>query len=266
MKFKETKIAAILAVVFILVVISRSAYAADLTVPHTFSPGTTAKSSEVNENFEAIYSELNSLRKQIGPAPAGMSCATIHVKSSELPSGLYLIQPDSSYQPFQVYCDMSIAGGGWTRVFYEDTSSNVFFNVNETERNKAAPMAPQYAILGDLELFRQGGKFEFLMRWPGSVAWPFAHQWTQTNNPVTDAPGALPTGYISISTPYSAKNGWGGLQHSYDTKNNLLDGTINPSPQNWYYAVGTTYCWSGISSRCQPGPDEGVNIVELYVR
>ncbi len=65
MKFKETKIAALLVVVFLLVVISRSVYAEDLTVPHVFSPGTAAKSSEVNENFAAIYSELNALRKQI---------------------------------------------------------------------------------------------------------------------------------------------------------------------------------------------------------
>ncbi len=53
MKFKETKIAAILAVVFVLI---ESVYAADLTVPHIFSPGTTANSSEINENFATIYS------------------------------------------------------------------------------------------------------------------------------------------------------------------------------------------------------------------
>ena len=140
----------------------------------------------------------------------------------------------------------------------------MFFLFARKSCNKAAPMAPQYAILSDLELFRQGGKFEFLMRWPGSVAWPSAHQWTQTNNPVMDEPGALPTGYISISTPYSAKNGWGGLQHSYNTRSSLLDGTINPT-EHWYYAVGTVSCYGGIGG-CQPGPDGGVNIVELYVR
>ena len=71
MKLKETKIAAILAVVFVLVVVSRSACAADLIVPHTFSPGTTAKSSEVNDNFETIYSEVNALKKQISSLSTG---------------------------------------------------------------------------------------------------------------------------------------------------------------------------------------------------
>ena len=57
MKFKETKIVVILAVVFVLL---GSVYAADLTVPHTFSPGTTAKSSEMNENLATIYWDADS--------------------------------------------------------------------------------------------------------------------------------------------------------------------------------------------------------------
>ena len=57
MKFKETKIVVILAVVFVLL---GSVYAADLTVPHTFSPGATAKSSEMNENLATIYWDADS--------------------------------------------------------------------------------------------------------------------------------------------------------------------------------------------------------------
>ena len=39
-----------------------AANAADLTVPHTFSSGTTIKSSDVNENFSSIYQSHNELK------------------------------------------------------------------------------------------------------------------------------------------------------------------------------------------------------------
>ena len=39
--------------------------AADITVPHTFTSGTTIKSSEVNENFSVIYQKINELQAEI---------------------------------------------------------------------------------------------------------------------------------------------------------------------------------------------------------
>ena len=45
-----------------MVALAGNVMAADLAVPHTFSSGTTIKSSDVNENFTTIYSEVDMLK------------------------------------------------------------------------------------------------------------------------------------------------------------------------------------------------------------
>lgn len=40
-------------------------FAEDVVVPHVFSPHTTAKSGEVNENFQVMVDELNALKKRM---------------------------------------------------------------------------------------------------------------------------------------------------------------------------------------------------------
>ena len=42
-----------------------STYSAGLAVPHTFSSGTTIKSSEVNENFSILYQKINKMQATI---------------------------------------------------------------------------------------------------------------------------------------------------------------------------------------------------------
>ena len=185
-----------------------------------------------------------------------------------LASGIYTIDFDGAgteAAPFEVYCDMSTDGGGWTRVFHEDTRNGSFFPIDAFELNKNDPEADLYAILNDLERFRRNGEFELLMRWPGHTTFTADQRWAQTSNPVTDSPGAIPLGYRPISISYTS-NGWSaGLQRSLTPDSSLLDGTMAPL-SNWYYAVGTTYCWGNPSSGCQPAPSGGAHAVELFVR
>lgn len=183
--------------------------------------------------------------------------------TGQIGTGLYRIDPTGGdpADALVVHCDMTWKDGGWTRI-YRHTSPN-HWAADTFEYNRANPLATdRYGIFNDLEGLRRDGRFEFAMFWPGS-AWTAPHHWTQTSNPVTTAAGAAPTGCAGVDISYTV-NGWGCLQRSYNTAHSLLDGTINPQA-NWYYSVGTTYCW-GDTGPCYPAPDGGANSIELWVR
>ncbi|NWR07449.1 ANGL5 protein, partial [Paradoxornis webbianus] len=83
-------------------------------------------SNQVNELMNKLVL-LNTviLRKHLDPLPYkavqshGLDCT--HIKDtvgsvSKTPSGLYIIHPEGSNYPFEVFCDMDFRGGGWTVV------------------------------------------------------------------------------------------------------------------------------------------------------
>ena len=68
------------------------------------------------------------------------SCDEILTADPGAPSGLYMIAPPAAVQ-YEVYCEMTLAGGGWTAFFSGITGSpNVFAHFEDTAVTCPDPM------------------------------------------------------------------------------------------------------------------------------
>jgi hypothetical protein len=154
--------------------------------------------------------------------------------------------------------------GEWVKVFRHYSGRAQFFSSDndwaEAKRvNPLNPQADKYSILDTVKNYRIDDKYTFKLVYPTLGV---TNIWSQTNNPVTDPGTGGVSSYSAISIDRS-ENGWGGLER-YDTQTaTFLDGTLTPV-SNWYYAIGVKDPWNGATTF--PGPNEAVDLVELWIK
>jgi hypothetical protein len=76
------------------------------------------------------------------------SCRAILTARPGVPSGIYMIQPNSGQPPFEVRCDMSLDGGGWTLVGFEPAGA--------PEAKATGVMASLFAESGTADAIAKG--------------------------------------------------------------------------------------------------------------
>ena len=105
-------------------------------------------------------------------------------------SGEYEIDMDlgGPNPPIDVYCEMSLAGGGWTKILTHRTASGLFTSRNQALlHNENSINEDLYSIISYLEKFKRNGKYEFWIHYPEIDMADEGNKWSQTSNPIDES-------------------------------------------------------------------------------
>jgi cysteine-rich repeat protein len=192
------------------------------------------------------------------------SCQAL-LTAGVLTSAVYPIDADgagATYPTRNMQCDQTADGGGWTRVFYHDTTGGFFASKDDAKlKNAADPANKLYSVLQDLDGFKANGGWEFRLDWP--LAPTIKNIWTQTSSPLLATATGLIAGYRGVRTD-ATSHLFGGLELSTSAAT-LIDGSVTSG--DYWFAVGQNQSYgNGIPANDEIGGNATTTQVELWVR
>ncbi len=96
--------------------------------------GDLCKDCKLGESC-AVDSDCETADCEAGVCSVPMSCKQVKAAQPESKDGIYTIDPDGegNNEPFQVYCDMTVDGGGWISLVHMSDLSKLNYNLPHTQ-------------------------------------------------------------------------------------------------------------------------------------
>ena len=165
--------------------------------------GTNVQGTSCNDNNAVTLNDIYTNGVCAGTIP--VSCNQIKTLVPTAASGNYTISPNGSQ--FTAYCNMTVAGGGWTLV-YQSTSDNVARSLISTSDWNAGPSGDFSRLYSMRNVKNSSGKYEFYVFNNNNTFLQFTQTNSYDQNPVGNS-------YTKIAGDFTfnpdATNTWNGL-------------------------------------------------------